>query len=86
MLTCTGTVHYMLLYYDEAILQRKTASTKPMYSRNHINPRVYENTLQLHNKVIERQGNTPQCLGCGIIVATSQLYYYIATDWRGREF
>ena len=29
----------------------KTASTKPMYSRTLIHPRVYENTPQLHSKV-----------------------------------
>ena len=30
-------------FYDGAILQRKTAGTKPMYSRNIMHPRVYEN-------------------------------------------
>ena len=53
----------------------KTASTKPMYSRNLIHPRVYENTPQLHSKV--------QCLWWGKHSpmsglwhhSTSQLYY-----------
>ena len=47
----------------------KTASTKPMYSRNLIHPRVYENTPQLHSAC--GGGNPPQCLGCGIIVQIS---------------
>ena len=47
----------------------KAASTKPMYSRNLIHPRVYENTPQLHSAC--GGGSTPQCLSCGIIVQVS---------------
>ena len=35
---------------DEATLQRKTTSTKPMYSRKLVHPRVYDNTPWPHRK------------------------------------
>ena len=50
----------------------KKASTKLMYSRNLIHPRVYENTpscIVKYSACGER--NTPQCLDCGIIVQAS---------------
>ena len=44
-------VWYYTLYYDEATyFNGKTTSTKPMYSRKLMHPRVYDNTPQLHRK------------------------------------
>ena len=73
---------FIIVHYDEAILQRKnnictmmkpyfkgkTASTKPMYSRNVIHPREYENTPQLHSKV--------QCLWWGKHSPMSELWHH----------
>ena len=70
---CWNKWKYILCTMMKPHFKGKTTSTKPMYSRKLIHPRVYDNTPQLHRKAYSACGreNTPQCLICGIIVQVS---------------